>query len=84
MFFGEFPQGFLRLRLRDGVDKGRVARTQDELLCEGVPVLVRQRCLNQGTAEIQDGADSSGKGDTFNTSVNSLTDDVECSLPGDL
>ena len=84
MFLGEFPKCLLCLRLRDSVDKKRVTRTQDGLFCEGVPVLVGQRCLNQWVGKIQDGTDSSNEGDVFNTGSDSLSDDVERTLPGDL
>ena len=84
MFFGEFPEGSLCLRLRNGVDDGRVASSKSSLLREGVPVLVGQRRLNLRVEQIHKGADSPGAGDVFDTGGDSLTDDVERSLSGDL
>ena len=77
MFFGEFPEGPLCLRLRNGVDDGSVTSSQSSLLREGVPVLVGQRCLNLRIEQIHKGADSSSAGDVFDTGGDSLTDDVE-------
>jgi len=84
MFFGKFPEGLLCPCLRDGVDKKPAARVQCGLICEGVPVLVGQRCLNNRVGEIYNSGNTSGEGDTFDTGRDSLADDVECALPGTL
>ena len=47
-------------------------------------MLIGQGRLNDGLGEIQKGADCSDIGDMFDTGCDSLADDVECSLPGDL
>ena len=84
MPFGEFQERLLCLRLRDTIDKNPVARTQGELLCDGVPVLVGQRCSDQWIGKIHKGSESSSEGDMFDAGSDSLADDIECSLSGDL
>lgn len=84
MFVSEFPEGLLRLCLRDGVNKNRITQAQDGLFCEGIPVLVGQGCPNYRAGEIHDGANSSDEGDMFDTNGDGLADDVQCPLPGDL
>ena len=47
-------------------------------------MLIGHRRLNDGLGEIQNGADCPEIGDMFDTGCDSLADDVESSLLGDL
>ena len=84
MIFSKFPEGLLCLCLRDSVYESPISHTQSNILPQGVPVLVGQRCLNHRVGKVQKGADGSNKGNMLDTRGDSLTDDVKCPFPGDL
>ena len=84
MFFDKFPEGLFCLGLRNCIDESRVPRSHGDILWQGVPVLVGQRCLNDRVGKIYNSADSSYEGNMFDTCGDSLTNYVQGSLSGDL